>query len=190
MKHNMSAGIISINSETSVVQFGQDSVERLVDDIVLRGESTKKVVETMAIMASGKAELAGPVTLNDLFALEESVLNSAISLGDKVIDELTTHLFSNGIYIRKMFIPKNCLLTGAIHKTAHFCVMAAGDISILTVNGLKRFRAPHVVDSPSGVKRIGFAHEDTVWMDVHPNPTNERDPDKLWDMFYHNVKPE
>lgn len=165
-------------------------LDEMVGGIISRGEANRKVVETMAIMASGRAELAGPVSIYDLFALEESVLASSLSLGQAALDEMISHLFSDGIYIRKMTVQRHCLLTGAIHKTGHFCVMAEGDISILTVNGLNRFKAPFIVDSPAGVKRIGYAHADTVWMDVHPNPTNERDPEKLWDMFYHNLKPE
>ena len=164
-------------------------VNDLVDSIVKRGESTRKVMETMAILASGKAQLAGRVSIHDLFDLEEAVLSSALSCGQGAIDDLTHHLFSDGIYIREMVIPENCMLTGAIHKTSHMSIMSAGDISILTVDGVKRLTAPFVVNTAPGVKRIGFAHKHTVWMDVHPNPTNEHAPEKLWDMFYHNIKP-
>ena len=36
---------------------------------------------------------------------------------------------------------------------------------------------------PPGVKRAGIALEDTVWVTIHPNPTEERDPDKLVEML-------
>lgn len=166
------------------------AIDEMVGSIVACGEANRKVVETMAILASGKAELAGRVTIHDLFDLEDRMMSSSLSLGQGWIDEVTKHRFADGIYIREIIAPKNCMISGAIHKTDHLCVMASGDISILTVDGIKRMRTPFVINSQRGVKRFGFAHEDTVWMDVHPNPTNERDPEKLWEMFYHNNRPE
>jgi hypothetical protein len=80
-------------------------------------------------------------------------------------------------------------LTGAIHKTRHVSILAKGDISILTVDGVKRIKAPLVIHTQPGAKRIGFAHSETVWIDVFPNPTNEKDTDKLWSFFYHNINP-
>lgn len=166
-----------------------EKVEQVVDAIVKAGESTRRVVETMAMMASGRATLSRKITIHDLFEIEEAVLGSSLSRGTEAIDELTRHLFADGIYIREMTIPEGHMLTGAIHKTAHMSVMSCGDISVLTVDGIKRLAAPCVVRAEPGIKRIGFAHETTVWMDVHPNPSNERDVDKLWDMYYHNNKP-
>lgn len=151
----------------------------------------RRVLETMAIMASGRAMLTGPVSVQDLFALEDAVLGSSLSIGQSGIDEITRHHFADGVYIREMFIPAGVLLTGAIHRTQHLSVMCRGDISILSVAGLKRFSGETVmVPTVPGVKRVGFAHADTVWIDVHPNPDNERDLQKLWDRFYHNERPE
>jgi hypothetical protein len=37
--------------------------------------------------------------------------------------------------------------------------------------------ASTVIKSKPGIKRVGYAHEDTVWITVHP--TDETDLDKL-----------
>jgi hypothetical protein len=91
----------------------------------------------------------------------------------------TTHHFAPGVYMREIFIPKGTVLTGKIHKTEHMNILSQGELSVWTEDGMKRLKASTVVKSQPGIKRVGFAHEDTVWITVHHNPTEERDPDKL-----------
>ncbi len=79
----------------------------------------------------------------------------------------TTHYFSNGIYAREIFIPKGTLLTGKIHKTEHMNICSQGDISVLTEDGIKRIKAPFTMSCRPGTKRVGYAHEDTVWTTIH-----------------------
>jgi hypothetical protein len=89
----------------------------------------------------------------------------------------TTHHFSKGLYAREIFIPKGTLLTGKIHKTEHLNIVSQGDISVLTEGGIKRVQAPFTMISSPGTKRIGYAHEDTVWTTIHA--TEETDLEKL-----------
>jgi len=89
----------------------------------------------------------------------------------------THHYFSPGIYAREIIIPKGTLLTGKIHKTAHLNVISSGDISVLTEHGVQRIVGPCVIASSAGIKRAGFAHEETRWMTVHA--TTETDLEKL-----------
>ena len=42
-----------------------------------------------------------------------------------------------------------------------------------------RSKAPFIHTAPAGTKRISFTHEDSVWITVHENPTEERDTDEL-----------
>lgn len=81
--------------------------------------------------------------------------------------------------MREMFIPKHTILTGKIHRHAHLNIILRGDISVLTEHGVRRITGPCTLQSSAGIKRAGFAHEDTVWITVHPNPDDERDMDKL-----------
>lgn len=90
-------------------------------------------------------------------------------------DFKTTHHFEPGVYIRQLFIPKDTVLTGKIHKTDHLNILSQGDITVWTEDGMKRLKASTVIQSQRGMKRVGFAHEDTVWITVHQNPSDERD---------------
>jgi len=93
------------------------------------------------------------------------------------IEIKTTHRFSDGVYAREIFIPKGCLLTGKVHKTVHLNIISQGDISVWTEEGMKRVLAPFTMVSQPGTKRVGFAHEDTVWTTIHG--THETDLEKL-----------
>lgn len=78
-----------------------------------------------------------------------------------------THHFAEGVYGRELFIPKDTVLTGKIHKYSQLNVLVLGDISVLTESGVKRVRPPFILVSPAGTKRIAYAHEDTIWLTIH-----------------------
>lgn len=87
------------------------------------------------------------------------------------------HRFAKGLYAREIFIPKGTLLTGKIHKQEHLNIVAKGDISVLTEAGPQRVQAPCTIVSQPGTKRVGYAHEDTVWITVHA--TDVTDVEKI-----------
>lgn len=93
------------------------------------------------------------------------------------------HYFAPGIYSREIFIPKGVTLTGLIHKTEHLCVLSMGEVSVLTDEGMKRIKASTVVHSMPGIKRVLYAHEDSVWINFHHNPTNETDLEKIESIY-------
>lgn len=94
-------------------------------------------------------------------------------------DFKTTHHFSPGVYMRELFIPKDTVLVGRIHKTEHMSILSQGDITVWTDTGMKRLQASMTIPSKPGAKRVGYAHEDTVWITVHANPEDERDLEKV-----------
>lgn len=91
------------------------------------------------------------------------------------------HHFSQGLYARELFIPKDTVLTGKIHKYPQLNVLMSGDISVLTEDGVKRVKPPFLVVSPAGTKRIAYAHEDTIWLTIHG--TEENDLEKIEQHF-------
>lgn len=124
-----------------------------------------------------------PIASNNSISIDATKIRSQI-------DELETemfklpqvemppvHTFAQGIYAREITIPKGTLLTGKIHKTEHINIVSKGDISVLTEDGIKRIKAPFIMVARPGTKRVGFAHEDTVWTTIHA--TNETDLEKL-----------
>lgn len=78
------------------------------------------------------------------------------------------HGFAPGVYARKLTIPAGTVLTGKIHKHAHWNVVLQGHIEIMTEQGVRHIHAPAMFVSPPGTKRAGFAHTDTVWVTIHP----------------------
>jgi hypothetical protein len=87
------------------------------------------------------------------------------------------HYFAPGLYARRMLIRKGTVLTGAVHRTEHLCIVS-GDIEVSTDEGMRRITAQQeVLSSKAGAKRVGYAHEDTIWTTVHA--TNETDIEKL-----------
>ncbi len=96
-----------------------------------------------------------------IMAAEALLKDSCEQINPEVI-----HHFAPGIYMREMRIKKGTILTGKIHKTEHLCVLN-GDIVIASEDGTGRFTGYLTFLSKPGVKRIGYAHEDTVFTTVH-----------------------
>ena len=96
-----------------------------------------------------------------IVALEQQILECVQA------DMPLEHIFADGLYARQLTIPKNCVLTGAIHKREHINIVLKGEITVATDEGVRRIRAPAVIVSKPGTKRAGFAHEETIWLTVH-----------------------
>jgi len=93
------------------------------------------------------------------------------------------HHFSPGIYCRELHIPAGVITTGKIHKHSCLNIMSKGARSTLVGDQVIRVEAPFIHVSAAGTKRISLTHEDSIWITVHPNPTQERDIDKLESML-------
>lgn len=76
------------------------------------------------------------------------------------------HFFAQGVYARQGVIKKGTLLIGAIKKISHINIITSGDISIFTEQGEQRITGPATMVSAPGTKRVGYAHEDTVWTTI------------------------
>ena len=94
-------------------------------------------------------------------------LEDAMKQSPHQVEIEPTHYFAKGLYAREITVPKGTLLTGKIHKAEHFNIVSKGDISVLTEDGPKRVQAPFFMVSRPGTKRVGYAHEDTVWTTIH-----------------------
>lgn len=86
-------------------------------------------------------------------------------------------LFVNGMYARKILIPKDTILTGRVHLAGYVDIMLSGDITVATPEGAKRFTGFNIFEGKQGRKRAGYAHEDTHWVTVHR--TEIKDPDEF-----------
>jgi hypothetical protein len=89
------------------------------------------------------------------------------------------HYFSRGVYARALYLPKGSVLTGKIHKYSQINVLLKGKMAIASIEGTKEVNAGDVIESGPGVKRAGYALEDSVWLTI--SGTHETDLEKLED---------
>lgn len=82
-------------------------------------------------------------------------------------DIATVHWIAAGQYFRQITIPADTLATGAVHLRDHVSVMVSGDMTVLTDRGIERVTGYRAWQGKAGQKRVGYAHEDTVWLTVH-----------------------
>jgi quercetin dioxygenase-like cupin family protein len=87
------------------------------------------------------------------------------------------HHFADGIYAREMFMPAGTVLTGAVHKTTHMCILSKGHVRVATDDGPVELVAPATLIAYPGAKRAIYALEDSVWTNIHA--TTETNLDKL-----------
>ena len=111
-----------------------------------------------------------------IFEVEELLTQHPGAVREKDGVTPLIHRFTDGFYVREIFIPKGFLCTGKIHKHAHPSFLLKGEVSVFTEQeGNQRLKAPMTMISQAGTKRVVYAHEDTVWVTVHLNPTNTQD---------------
>lgn len=91
------------------------------------------------------------------------------------------HQFANGMYIRRLFIPKGSLIVGRIHKHECVNIVEKGDVSVLTETGMMRVQAGFTIVSPPGIQKVGYAHEDTIFTNIFR--TDETDISRIEDVL-------
>ena len=105
-------------------------------------------------------------------------LESAMLKLPQVTCPVTNH-FAPGIYWREITIPAGAIALGHKHKTEHLNVLLSGRVRVLCDGQVKELAAPQVFSSPPGTRKIVLALEPVRWANVHANPTNEHDMEKL-----------
>lgn len=93
------------------------------------------------------------------------------------IDLPTHHHFAPSIYMRQMDAPAGALVVSKMHRTEHMNILLKGSLTIVTENGIEYLEAPLILKSKAGTKRIGYFHEDSTWVTVHP--TNSTDLEEI-----------
>lgn len=103
---------------------------------------------------------------------------------DNQIDVPVNHYFSKDVYAREMNVPKGVFLTGKIHKFENLNILTKGEVSVLSIDGCMRVKAPYTFVASAGAKRLFYMHEDTQWTTIHG--TSEKDPEKIEKIFTTN----
>ena len=108
--------------------------------------------------------------MNDLihaFSSVEALKTAMLDMGGE--DPTTTsHHFASGSYVRECHIPAGTVVVGKIHRFETLNILLSGEITIV-VDGeeSKKMIAPCVFVAPAGSQKAGYAHTDTVWLNVH-----------------------
>ena len=89
------------------------------------------------------------------------------------------HFFMDGVYVREMKMYKGTVVIGAIHKHLHMCFLLKGHLTVANESYVTEYKAPCYIKSTPGIKRVLYAHEDSLWYNTHKNPSNTKDIDKL-----------
>lgn len=87
------------------------------------------------------------------------------------------HHFAPGVYMRQMDAAAGTLVVSKMHRTEHMNILLKGSLTVATEDGIQLMTAPCVLKSMPGTKRIGYFHEDSSWITVHP--TEEIDLEKI-----------
>lgn len=91
-----------------------------------------------------------------------------------IIDCPLVHRFTDGLYVREIFMPAGSLITSKIHKTQHQYFILSGAVSVWIDEGEEVYlKAPYIGITEPGTRRVLYVWEDCIWATSHPNPDNE-----------------
>ncbi len=81
---------------------------------------------------------------------------------------LTTHRFTDGMYIREIFMPAGSLITSKIHKTEHPYIVSYGKVAV-SIDGddWDEITAPYTGITKPGTRRVLYTLEDCIWTTFH-----------------------
>lgn len=119
-----------------------------------------------------------PGTTREIESLESVLLGLP-----QVKYTLASH-FADGVWVRELRVPRGSLIVGHEHRHENLNIMAQGAKLVVIGEVVQRMQAPYCVFSGPGIRKVGLILEDMVWYSIHHNPTNERDEQKLEEMFY------
>jgi hypothetical protein len=101
--------------------------------------------------------------------LEATMLNNFSMINCPLV-----HRFTEGLYVREIFMPAGSLITSKIHKTQHQFFILKGAVSVWNNDGEEVYlEAPYIGTTEPGTRRILYIWEDCIWATSHPNPNNE-----------------
>ena len=112
------------------------------------------------------------LSLNELMDQAECI----IATGEPVEMPLT-HRFTDGMYIREIFMPAGTVLTSKIHKTNHPFVVSKGKCIVYDGNKIETITAPHTGITEPNTRRLLYIEEDTIWTTFHI--TDKTDVDEI-----------
>jgi hypothetical protein len=125
----------------------------------------------METITTPKIINAQEMSFDDLLdSVEKAMLESA----DAVLTFPLENIFTNGLYLRRVKIPKGTIFTSKIHKTQNPYTIIKG-VVLVWETGCKEaglIHAPYVGITEPNTRRLVYVVEDAEWMTCHANPDN------------------
>jgi len=115
---------------------------------------------------SNLAELG---TMPDILRIEQELLQMP------QVSCPVEHYQVDGVYVRSMFIPAGTILTGKIHNFENIAILAKGRIRITNGTDSYIISEGHIMVDQPGVKRLGYAETDVIFITVHKTANTEID---------------
>lgn len=95
-------------------------------------------------------------------------LEAKMIQSENIIDFPLNHKFTDGMYIREIFMPAGSLITSKIHKTEHPYVVSHGKVAVSIDNQeWYEITAPYTGITQPGTRRILYILEDCIWTTFH-----------------------
>lgn len=89
------------------------------------------------------------------------------------------HSFADQIYVRQMNLKKDHVIVGAVHNHLHVWFLMTGRVMINNNGNVVEHIAPCYTVSNPGSQRLIYALEDSIFVNIHKNPTNTQDLKEL-----------
>ena len=87
---------------------------------------------------------------------------------EELIDGPLVHKFTDGMYIREIFMPAGSLWTSKIHKTEHPYVVSYGKAAVsIDAQEWYEITAPYTGITKPGTRRVLYILEDCIWTTFH-----------------------
>ena len=122
------------------------------------------------------------ITRQELIDMEKTLISLAD--GKNIVHSKNfplKHTFADGIYIRQMDMQAGSVVIGAIHNHLHAWFLLTGSLAVVTEDTTEEFISPCYVLATPGSKRVIYALEDSIFVNIHKNPDNIKDIKKLED---------
>jgi len=101
---------------------------------------------------------------------------------------LTTHRFTDGMYIREIFMPAGSLITSKIHKTEHPYIVSFGKVAVsIDSEDWNEITAPYTGITKPGTRRVLYIIEDCIWTTFHRIDGMKSEYNDLWDEGKENI---
>lgn len=110
--------------------------------------------------------------------LMDNAAHPEVAIGDSDIFPLK-HTFVDGLYIREMKMEKGSFAIGKLQKNEHLWMLLQGKLTVTTESSSEEYIGPCYVKAKPGEKKAVYAHEDSIFVNIYPNPDNTQDLEKI-----------